>query len=284
MRPTTPGYKDGVETGNFLTEELYLGRLTDPLSLNRYNYVKSSAPNYVDPSGYYTNVQGTDAHETLFAYLEKYGDRVKTSYKVEDYEYSGTGVGYVDILFSGKGGWEVYELKTINEPFYRYWVETFGGVTGPQQRQGYIDALRKEGENVNESSLSLLGIFPLDLPSVKYPRKTIVYIIDPLNSGMMYWYYKNDKPAKWLALKLKEAEQKSETEDCAICNKAEDLVAAILAGYTIGEIMAYIAEATSATVSTIEAGLSSFFFFVPQPLLDSYERYQDSFKDVIPIA
>ena len=73
MRPTTPGYKDGVETGNFLTEELYLGRLTDPLSLNRYNYVKSSAPNYVDPSGYYTNVQGTDAHETLFAYLEKYG-------------------------------------------------------------------------------------------------------------------------------------------------------------------------------------------------------------------
>lgn len=30
--------------------------------------------------------------------------------------------------------------------------------------------------------------------------------------------------------------------------------------------------------------LSSFFFFVPQPLLDSYERYQDSFKDVISIV
>ena len=41
-----------VERGNFLTEDTYLGKLTDPLTLNRYNYVKSSAPNYVDPSGY----------------------------------------------------------------------------------------------------------------------------------------------------------------------------------------------------------------------------------------
>jgi len=31
-----------VERGNFLTEDTYLGKLTDPLTLNRYNYVKSS--------------------------------------------------------------------------------------------------------------------------------------------------------------------------------------------------------------------------------------------------
>ena len=41
-----------VERGNFLTEDTYLGKLSDPLTLNRYNYVKSSAPNYVDPSGH----------------------------------------------------------------------------------------------------------------------------------------------------------------------------------------------------------------------------------------
>ena len=41
-----------MERGNFLTEDTYLGKLTDPLTLNRYNYVKSSAPNYVDPSGH----------------------------------------------------------------------------------------------------------------------------------------------------------------------------------------------------------------------------------------
>ncbi len=39
-------------TANFLTEDTYLGNLRDPLSLNRYNYVKSSPMNYVDPSGH----------------------------------------------------------------------------------------------------------------------------------------------------------------------------------------------------------------------------------------
>ncbi|SUY48778.1 RHS repeat-associated core domain-containing protein [Lacrimispora sphenoides] len=35
-----------VEHGDFLTEDTYLGKLIDPLSLNRYNYVKSSPLNY----------------------------------------------------------------------------------------------------------------------------------------------------------------------------------------------------------------------------------------------
>ncbi len=39
-------------TANFLTEDSYLGDISDPLTLNRYNYVKSSPLNYVDPSGH----------------------------------------------------------------------------------------------------------------------------------------------------------------------------------------------------------------------------------------
>ena len=38
-------------TANFLTEDSYLGDISDPLTLNRYNYVKSSPLNYVDPEG-----------------------------------------------------------------------------------------------------------------------------------------------------------------------------------------------------------------------------------------
>ncbi len=38
-------------TADFLTEDSYLGNISDPLTLNRYNYVKSSPLNYVDPSG-----------------------------------------------------------------------------------------------------------------------------------------------------------------------------------------------------------------------------------------
>lgn len=39
-------------TANFMTEDTYLGDITDPLTLNRYNYVKSSPLNYTDPSGH----------------------------------------------------------------------------------------------------------------------------------------------------------------------------------------------------------------------------------------
>ena len=41
-----------VERGNFLTEDTYLGDISDPLTLNRYNYVVSNPLNYIDPSGH----------------------------------------------------------------------------------------------------------------------------------------------------------------------------------------------------------------------------------------
>ena len=49
-------------TATFLTEDSYLGSLTEPLTLNRYNYCVSSYLNYTDPSGnrveVYENLKG----------------------------------------------------------------------------------------------------------------------------------------------------------------------------------------------------------------------------------
>ena len=42
-----------TNTADFLTEDSYLGKLKDPLTLNRYNYVKSNPLNYIDPSGHF---------------------------------------------------------------------------------------------------------------------------------------------------------------------------------------------------------------------------------------
>ena len=39
--------------GRFFQEDTYLGDITDPLTLNRYAYVKNSPLNYVDPSGHF---------------------------------------------------------------------------------------------------------------------------------------------------------------------------------------------------------------------------------------
>ncbi len=40
-----------VVTADFLTEDSYLGRTTEPLTLNRYNYCLGNPMNYADPSG-----------------------------------------------------------------------------------------------------------------------------------------------------------------------------------------------------------------------------------------
>ncbi len=75
-------------TADFLTEDSYLGNIIDPLTLNRYNYVKSSPLNYVDPSGHYSAVQGTDAHETLKYYLDnKFGNKIVTNKVIEQYAF-----------------------------------------------------------------------------------------------------------------------------------------------------------------------------------------------------
>ncbi len=46
-------------TADFMTEDSYLEDIRDPLTLNRYNYVKSSPLNYVDPSGH-ENLSGDE--------------------------------------------------------------------------------------------------------------------------------------------------------------------------------------------------------------------------------
>ena len=54
-----------MEQGNFLTEDTYLGDISDPLTLNRYNYVKSNPLNYIDPTGYITQEDFDAAYENL---------------------------------------------------------------------------------------------------------------------------------------------------------------------------------------------------------------------------
>ena len=41
------------QTGSFLTEDTYAGQISNPLTLNRYDYVSNNPVNYVDPSGNY---------------------------------------------------------------------------------------------------------------------------------------------------------------------------------------------------------------------------------------
>ena len=56
--------------GRFFQEDTYLGDITDPLTLNRYAYVKNSPLNYVDPSGH----DPRDEFDSPSNYLPNEGD------------------------------------------------------------------------------------------------------------------------------------------------------------------------------------------------------------------
>ena len=68
-----------VVTATFLTEDSYLGSLTEPLTLNRYNYCVSSYLNYTDPSGNSVEInipfeefEQAQTYGDIYRLLEKY--------------------------------------------------------------------------------------------------------------------------------------------------------------------------------------------------------------------
>ena len=89
-------------TADFLTEDSYLGDITDPLTLNRYNYVKSSPLNYIDPSGQKTEdqIKGDDAHRILQAFLTAVAPGIiEAEYLVINHPSNASGIGRADIVF-----------------------------------------------------------------------------------------------------------------------------------------------------------------------------------------
>ena len=96
-----------VERGNFLTEDTYLGDISDPLTLNRYNYVVSNPLNYTDPSGH-ENLSGDEILD-MFGGAE---GRTKFDIPVlEDF------LNYVGATISEAAGKAVDKSP---QPIYRY--------------------------------------------------------------------------------------------------------------------------------------------------------------------
>ncbi|MEW4415255.1 RHS repeat-associated core domain-containing protein [Clostridium sp. AN503] len=71
--------------GRFFQEDTYLGDITDPLTLNRYAYVKNSPLNYVDPSG----------HRTYWDYIDRIELHAPTGEEIEKMQQEGTYERYI---------------------------------------------------------------------------------------------------------------------------------------------------------------------------------------------
>jgi RHS repeat-associated protein len=202
-----------VTSAAFLTEDSYLGNITEPLTLNRYNYVLSSPLNYIDPSGHFTTAEGKEAHVFLQKHLQMlYPKEIETEYHVTNHPTNPSKTGEIDVLYKGDTKWEVYEIKPISYQNSSYKKQAI------QQRKNYIIALETMREeeierghntikNVNSLGRTLDAVISSAMfPSIIYPDKVIKYSVDANNPGIVYWRY-NKKPnlKSYLAKKEKEA-------------------------------------------------------------------------------
>ena len=224
-----------VPNGNFLMEDLYLGNIIDPLTLNRYNYVKSSPLNYIDPSGRSeASLRGVRAHTVLetflkVVYMPAKNVEVETEklvYNMTFYEelwydsdlYGGGGLstayasfkkGRLDIEYIGILSNEVYEIKPYS------WVNEPNLSKGKEQRQNYIDALVSMGERINPwgNSLNLI-VNTVILPDPGEKDSYFKYYTMPDHPGMIFWSAIKTPPEYSLEEAIETARSKAGIEVC----------------------------------------------------------------------
>lgn len=125
--------------GRFAAKDAFGGSLEIPESLNGFAYCYCNPLRYWDPLGYYTSAEGVEAHRKLQeAFKQEFSG--KTEYRVENYPYSDSGIGFIDIYLedNGQGASEVYELKPNTQI-----LNLDNSTNGVGQREGYITALEE---------------------------------------------------------------------------------------------------------------------------------------------
>lgn len=153
-----------VVTAAFLTEDSYLGTITEPLTLNRYNYCVSSPLNYVDPSGNEVSIwereylrekvysdkrilsyEKAKAYELRVRFLSAldYLDKGNANVNfVLSFDYN-KNMSYVDNIITEALLKNAYEACDVSEEFRRYY-----------EIYGYIS---KSKYLINKSTLTNIG-------------------------------------------------------------------------------------------------------------------------------
>ncbi len=265
-----------VVTADFLTEDSYLGSITEPLTLNRYNYCVGSPLNYVDPSGFYTKAQGREAHKALQAkFLSTFPSNAQIELPVVGYPYSPTGTGKADMVLATPDGLEVYELKpywqthiyrkdgdAIKE-HVRYNVDAF--VPGWKQREGYINALRDKGYIVNEEGITFdPNGLKLPIEDAYYDYATY-YTVEG-QPGMIYYSLGRNTRKKdpvTLPVTVKSVEEKKRLQACKVFRPSSRVVHTVEA-VSVGAVVLQIIDEI---LQEAEARANGFFFLPVLPEL-----------------
>ena len=228
--------------GRFAAADTFGGSLGIPTSLNAYLYCFNNPLLYWDTLGYYTAEEGDEAHRELQEiFLKEYPLHGRKEFPVNNYEYSATGQGRIDILLlnNGRGMAEVYEIKPITQ--YRTASSeqsVYGHPTGVEQREGYIRALRQEGYRVDSKGVTF-NPNGWTVPSVLNSDKNIRYYTFYEQPGMIYWGYV-DKPDKKPVTPFVEDKDKGNGEEgdlSELKEQAADVGEKVAIGVAIGSIL-----------------------------------------------
>ena len=118
------------QDGRFISRDTWAGNYSNPLSLNRWNYVEGNPINWVDPSGYIKQGQEDIAAQAILNNLKLYnvtivkdwGDISSNTYALLDVHLL-TSCGWQD------GNWKLQELEAVQDAIIimSRGVSTLGG-------------------------------------------------------------------------------------------------------------------------------------------------------------
>ncbi len=183
--------------GRFAAKDAFGGSLGIPESFNGFSYCYCNPLRYWDPLGYYTAVEGVEAHKLLQEAFEDMYPSGHTEYPVSHYPHSPTGEGKIDFYLedNGQGEGEVDELKTTNQIF-----NPDNSQNGKNQREGYIYALNemaKEEEKQIEIDEKGNTFDPRGWTMHStLTGKNIRYYTFSFRPGMIYWGHVNPPKKK----------------------------------------------------------------------------------------
>ncbi|MBQ5559515.1 MAG: hypothetical protein IIT46_07025 [Lachnospiraceae bacterium] len=255
-------------TASFISKDVVKGSVFEIYTLNRYNYCWSNPIKYVDPSGYYTTVEGIAAHVALQTYfMEYYSTRSgtpKIEYKVPGIVTNKSGTGRADMVLIRSTVIEVYEIKPIT-----YRSNPGSNLAGKEQLTGYVNGLNKREKTKKASNRKKVkrgGRFStvvnlLKLPLPIDPTRTISYYTFKDDPGMIYYAISPKKKPQTAPVTEKEKEKSKNTvrikvNPDSVCDGVKVAGGVAAATYVAYRVVRLLPSCTPATWWTLPANVA----------------------------
>lgn len=214
---------------------------------------------YIDPSGYYSTVEGMAAHVALQSYFMTYyssGTRgiPRVEYQVLVFS-NASGLGRADMVLQKGALFEVYEIKPISyhsSPALNLFAQT--------QINSYVTGINSNPNTaaVRGGSFSTVANM-LKLPYPGDASRIITYYTYPNDPGMIYYSIssarrRQPQPYQYPAVVTNDSKFKVNADD--VCKGVAIAGGTVAVGYVIYRVVRLIPSCTPWTFWTLPANLA----------------------------